>query len=819
MSDQDRSNQDPVAESEAAWRPSRRGLLKAGAVAAAVTAIGAADEIGSTGVRAAGDTLSQRWTEATDGGVHSSAVGAVRTAKANFTFYALGSSWDGSNGAWPIVEYSFSSDGKTWGAPIQSPAAVEDGGRPNRDGRIFTQLVFLGGANFVRYRFLDGAGNPTAVTGFQLFFIDSTGGPQFGGASVSAASLPPLQQPPIVSRAGWGCRDPQGYADSFGLVWPPEYQTVEHVILHHSETLNETPGGDAVRSIYIYHTDDRGWGDIGYNYLVDNQGVIYEGRVGGANVVGGHAFQYAFGSSGICAVGSFMTQDITSACKSSIIKITAWAGRALKPLGRADFHQVRSLPTICGHRDTNQTECPGDVYYGDMNDIRTQVSNLLNATSHTPPGTPGPGGKFKTGDNVIFRSSTRLHVEPDVNSRTVITAATNQYGAIDGALRYYKGQDWQAVRVSTTTEGYCRPSQLDFAPAGNPPAAIYEIGDTVVARMDMILRRSPGEAQNAPYTLAAGESLYVSAAEVAATGSRWVGVMSQDHATGYVKQEDVALAAARRVTLNPAGGVVGTTITISVSGFPATRSTSIVMGGVTVKNVTTSSTGSFTTTFIAPEATTGSRAVRASVGVASQYANFAMAPSVAVSPVSGRTNSQATVTVHGFLSNQSVAIQWNNGSAWTTLATVTTTSTGTASTPIKIPAAPNGSLTLRALAGSSVPTVVYTVTGQGTNVTSIETKTPTPAPTKTKTPAARATGTSTPVRASTATPTAPAANTATEAPTNTPIATATDIPTETPTDTPTDTPAPADTPTETPTDTPAPTETPVDTPTETPTPG
>jgi hypothetical protein len=219
----------PVLESEArpdGWRPNRRGLLKAATAAAAITAIGIAGDSASPKAQAAGGVLHQSWSEATDFGIHAASADGYKVAKAEFSFHAIGSSWDGSIGSWPVVEFSFSSDGVNWGSPIQTPAAVEDGGRPNRDGRVFSQLVFLDGATQARYRILDGSGNPSSVTGFEIFFVDATNGPE-AGAMVSAAALPPLQKPVIISRAGWGCPEPNGYRDAYGLVWPPEYQTVE----------------------------------------------------------------------------------------------------------------------------------------------------------------------------------------------------------------------------------------------------------------------------------------------------------------------------------------------------------------------------------------------------------------------------------------------------------------------------------------------------------------------------------------------------------------------------------------------------------------
>ncbi len=65
------------------------------------------------------------------------------------------------------------------------------------------------------------------------------------------------------------------------LVWPIEKtKKVERIVVHHTAENNQTNKDDLalIRGIYYYHTVVRGWGDIGYNYLVGQRGQIYEGR-------------------------------------------------------------------------------------------------------------------------------------------------------------------------------------------------------------------------------------------------------------------------------------------------------------------------------------------------------------------------------------------------------------------------------------------------------------------------------------------------------------------------------------------------------------
>src|SRR5690606_34656535 len=99
-------------------------------------------------------------------------------------------------------------------------------------------------------------------------------------------------------------------------------------------------------SIYYYHCVTQGWGDIGYNYVVDVRGNIFEGRVGGANVIGGHAYQYANGSSGICVMGDFSYSDAPQAAKSALANIIAYVVRDLNPKGSKQFHEAPNLPVI-----------------------------------------------------------------------------------------------------------------------------------------------------------------------------------------------------------------------------------------------------------------------------------------------------------------------------------------------------------------------------------------------------------------------------------------------------------------------------------------
>ncbi len=134
-----------------------------------------------------------------------------------------------------------------------------------------------------------------------------------------------------------------------------------------------------MRSIYYYHAVTKGWGDIGYNFLVDRNGVVYEGRFGGENVVGGHALKYNYGSLGIGVIGSFATTPDPAPAEAATIALTAFKGRFVDPLGQY-FFVDKMIPNIVGHRDVLSTACPGNAFYPRLPIIRQEVSKILGMT-------------------------------------------------------------------------------------------------------------------------------------------------------------------------------------------------------------------------------------------------------------------------------------------------------------------------------------------------------------------------------------------------------------------------------------------------------
>jgi hypothetical protein len=210
--------------------------------------------------------------------------------------------------------------------------------------------------------------------------------------------------PLILSRASWHAdekirrRKKPGYAD-----------TVRFAVVHHtagSNSYTKAQAASIVRGIERYHVLANGWDDIGYNFLVDKYGQIFEGRWGGIdrNVVGAHAQGFNTGSSGVALIGRYDTASITPAARASLVRLLAWrldvahvdplSNFSWRSTGNPKFPAGRmiTLRTISGHRDTGFTSCPGSQLYGELPSIARAVAQTGLPKLYFPKATGAPGG-------------------------------------------------------------------------------------------------------------------------------------------------------------------------------------------------------------------------------------------------------------------------------------------------------------------------------------------------------------------------------------------------------------------------------------------
>ena len=451
-----------------ARRLDRRVVLRATAAVAGMALLGGAPPRSSARGPGILGTIAGEWVEADHPIATQTIAGAEpppRVFQTDVPFYAVAPHWSGEAEPGATVELSLSADGESWTEPVRVRQADAEGGRPDRDGRRFGQLVATQGASFVGYRTLAPDGAPTELPGLAFTYIDATPGPRVE-ALAQPATDPAFVPPPIVSRAAWGADEGLRFGRDGEEIWPPEYAPVEHVVIHHTDTATFADPLIAIRSIYYYHAVTRGWGDIGYNYLVDFLGNVYEGRVGGETVVAGHAAGFNEGTAGIGTIGRFDFEATTPETQAALVWITAWAGRALDPFAAKPFRDIASLPTICAHRDLNPTACPGDLLYDALPAIRDYVDAVLIQGAAPTPATP----TFLPGDAVVTASQdVALRDGPGTDFPVLVRMSLGEPLTVSDGPATSDGALWYAVQ-GATMNGWTR-SDLLAPVAGGPSVA------------------------------------------------------------------------------------------------------------------------------------------------------------------------------------------------------------------------------------------------------------------------------------------------------------------------------------------------------------
>lgn len=214
-------------------------------------------------------------------------------------------------------------------------------------------------------------------------------------------TLPPgppstAPRPPITSRADWG-------SDESISPEAPGYLPggkIKAVVVHHTAESNDYTCADApkvVRGIYAYHVKQLGWKDIGYNFLVDKCGTVYEGRKGGVDlpVQGAHAYGFNSETTGISVLGTYTDAAPSQAAMTSVARVAAWklgqygvdpAGTTTLTAGDKGTNffgkswakgAQLSFPVVHGHRDGYNTQCPGNAFHQQLAGIRTMAAGSV----------------------------------------------------------------------------------------------------------------------------------------------------------------------------------------------------------------------------------------------------------------------------------------------------------------------------------------------------------------------------------------------------------------------------------------------------------
>ncbi len=301
--------------------------------------------------------------------------------KAEIPFNAVGFRWDGnlSLSSAVSIETRTSEDGHSWTPWMETEELDAERGMTTKS----TDLVFSSG-QYLQYRLtvLQPADiSQPVVDQVRVIFIDSTQGPSAQEAAASNGSglrLSALAQPAPISRQSWGANQSLLY-DQGELRWTPQYAPVQKIIIHHTATSNNPADpAAAVRAIYYYHTIEQGWGDIGYHYLVDQEGRVYQGRNGGDNIVAAHALNHNKGSLGVALLGTFTNSSPSPKAQQALesFLLAKSVQHGIDPNGRSVF-VGEDVPNILGHRDVVSTTCPGVPVYESLSFLRNKTASAL----------------------------------------------------------------------------------------------------------------------------------------------------------------------------------------------------------------------------------------------------------------------------------------------------------------------------------------------------------------------------------------------------------------------------------------------------------
>jgi len=307
-------------------------------------------------------------------------------------------------------------------------------------------------------------------------------------AAVAAAPVsgvsPARLRPAIVTRAQWHAEE--------SIRGPIDWSsTIQAVVVHHtvnSNTYTQAQAPALVRGIYEYHVKGRGWSDVGYHFLVDRFGTVYEGRKGSLDAVplGVHSGGFNTNTIGIAVIGEFTSTVPSSKSLTSVAQVAAWklATYGRDPLGTTvltartgSTHPVRkpgwkgSLPVIMGHRDVASTACPGQKVYDRLSTIRSaaaaQVDRVLSTlgTASAPPGGTVSARAYSSSDGSWTATVRSVCTDKDVRS---LSGSGRGWVTVPWDLRTSDGSAAESgvYAITTTRHGVRDTVYVEALPRG-----------------------------------------------------------------------------------------------------------------------------------------------------------------------------------------------------------------------------------------------------------------------------------------------------------------------------------------------------------------
>jgi hypothetical protein len=330
------------------------------------------------------------------------------------------------------------------------PLAVHGAHAPDTGtGDRASDPVWTGGSDELQLRV---GSRPRSVLRMHFIAVPAGGrrAPNAHVAAARQASPQPGTPPPIIPRSAWG-------GDSVPPRAAPQYGVVQLAFVHHTVTANNyTPDQSAsmVLAIAKYHRDTNGWNDIGYNFLVDRYGQVFEGRAGGVDqpVIGAHAQGYNSQSTGVAVLGTFTDEPIPEPAMAAVAQLLGWKlslhgvpceGGLTVISGGGSLNRYTSgtpvaVQRISGHRDGDATECPGNALYAQLPTLRQRAAALAGPiVARGQVSLQAAQPAFAYGHDAVFTGTV---VRPDSTA-----------GAGDAVALQKRGASGRWVTVARTT--------------------------------------------------------------------------------------------------------------------------------------------------------------------------------------------------------------------------------------------------------------------------------------------------------------------------------------------------------------------------------
>ena len=385
------------------------------------------------------------------------------------SFRMLGVTWRGappSSDSAVIVTARTRTDGE-WTDWFDVHTMVDTGTEPSPNGRFGTEPHWVGDSDGVQVR-IDAVGGakPTDVRADLIEPGTSDADAAIAGSWQGSTASASTSRPPIVTRAQWGADE------SLRDKRLENNPTVEVAFVHHTAGSNSYTRGESpavVRGLYSYYVNSLDYADMGYNFLVDKYGTIYEGRAGSITKPVRSAATGGFNTNSlsIVAMGNFETAPASDAMVAGIAKVAGYrlsrfyrdpfGRRTLKAeVGSSRYSAGRkvSFKVISGHRDAGYTACPGGNLYRRLPDIRRQAAKAMGSSLIEPS---------------ISRRSTAMGQDPEftirsrVNQRQKWTLTVRQRCSKE-VVRRFSGTAAPGNPIRAVWRG--RNDQGNLAPAG-----------------------------------------------------------------------------------------------------------------------------------------------------------------------------------------------------------------------------------------------------------------------------------------------------------------------------------------------------------------